>query len=244
MYDTTGFEDRIIIDSFDKYNFNNDESSISIISTPLNIPITPNEVKDISTLYDCNLATYKIISDSYNRLDCHNIPTPTYENEYVTFTDGFKERVLPMPIDPDENKLSVTDASIYYLNNKPCIKLTISNGFDTRYKYLYFDNNKFEYSTYLDLKANVNIKVYLYFNLIGSDKQKMVIITNQILNKIYDDTSSDKFLLKLDKNTIFGSPAQISNYNEFGYDIMDETDYINDIEDENIKNFISKPIKL
>ena len=72
----------------------------------------------------------------------------------------------------------------------------------------------------------------------------MVVITDQILNKLYNNTSSDKFLLKLDNDTIFGSTAQISNYNEFGYDIMNETDYINNIEDENIKNFITKPIKL
>lgn len=204
MYDTTDFEDRNIIDSFDD-DFNNELISI---------------------------------------VDCNNIPT--YEkNEYVTFTDGIRQKHIAYRVlDPDENKLSIINVSVCYLNNKARIELTISNGFDICYKYLYFDNNKFEYSTYLDLKANVNIKLYLYFNIIGSDRQKMVVITNQILNKLYNDTSSDKFLLKLDIDTIFGSTAQISNYNEFGYDIMDETDYINNIEDENIKNFITKPIKL
>ena len=206
MYDTTGFEDRNIIDSFDDYDYNFNNELISI-------------------------------------LNCHNIPT--YEKEYVTVTDGIRQKnVVLRTVDPDENKLSIINVSVCYLNNKARIELTISNGFDIRYKYLYFDDNKFEYSTYLDLKANVNIKAYLYFNLIGSDKQKMVVITNQILNKIYDDTSSDKFLLKLDKNTIFGSTAQISNYNEFGYDIIDETNYIDDIEDKNIKDFITKPIKI
>ena len=200
-------------------------------------------------MYDTTSFEDNNIIDSFNNelisiADCHNIPT--YEkNEYVTFIDGIRQKHIAYRVlDPDENKLSIINVSVCYLNNKARIELTISNGFDTRYKYLYFDNNKFEYSTYLDLKANVNIKAYLYFNLIGSDKQKMVVITDQILNKLYNNTSSDKFLLKLDNDTIFGSTAQISNYNEFGYDIMNETDYINNIEDENIKNFITKPIKL